>query len=670
MASFKKIELPWTDGLEYKIPEPKQDEDIFGREFPKKEQLWRRIPTPNFLLFSEEEKNRFFETELERIITGVHFMNNGKVEWITGNHYWFLQHWNLGGAAYPRFMWHQKIIGYFLDLCRKDNDCFGAEIIASKRLGKTEFIPCEFLSDSMLQEIATYIMQAQNDIKSKKVFRRTLRAFQAMKRSLPYTYQHITTQNEIMFRNALAAKKTTKKANKDDISESDHVQIGAYPSKIDFIQGETTRGIFCDEFASQEQMDMVEWFDTAIAQCSEGIGKKIVGKIWLIATPERAKSKSLPFAEKLYEESNPQKRNSNGRTVSGLYRMLIPFYESTPDFIDKYGYSNVEEAKKFFANMCEDKKPQAVRELKRKYITCKEDAFSIISGAVLEADVRLILEHAKLHSEGYVFRNVEMYMINDKVHHRPIHKDIDTGIKIIEPIQKNTKYSLGIDSASTDNETGSDDGSKIGAVITKGFGEGDVSKCFTPVITYSERADNKEVCYHKIYLMAKHVIDEGGELEIIGEINGAGADCFHYLCNRGLRGYMNGTPKEFSNTDAGLKNGKYWIYVGEDVLSFLHGLMNRFIRMYGENFRALSVINSLLKYGSSNQDEASAFIISLMNFRNFDKPAEPKQIIKRTVPQIIFKGGKSHMVWKEIIQDPDNIRKKNIDLGEFRKTNA
>lgn len=50
--------------------------------------------------------------------------------------------------------------------------------------------------------------------------------------------------------------------------------------------------------------------------------------------------------------------------------------------------------------------------------------------------------------------------------------------------------------------------------------------------------------------MAKYIIDAGAELEIVGEINGGGTDCFHYLCNKGLKKYMTGTPKEYSNVDS------------------------------------------------------------------------------------------------------------------------
>ena len=39
----------------------------------------------------------------------------------------------------------------------------------------------------------------------------------------------------------------------------------------------------------------------------------------------------------LWEDSDPQERNANGRTKSGLYRIFIPAYEALEGFFDQYG---------------------------------------------------------------------------------------------------------------------------------------------------------------------------------------------------------------------------------------------------------------------------------------------------------------------------------------------
>jgi hypothetical protein len=655
MASHKKIIIPWTDNLEYKIPIPEKKEDVLGWNLPKKDQKWRRIPTPNFSLMNEDEKKLFFERELERLVTGVHFMNNGNVEYITGNHYWFLQHWNLGGGKYPKFFnWH-KNLAYLLDLCRKDPDCFGAQVLASKRGGKSEFVPCEFLSDAMLQEVAGYIIQAQNDTKSKKLFRRTLRAFQAQKRSLPYSYQHFTTQNEILFKNALANKKTTKKVTKDDVAESDHVSIGAYPSKIDFIQGETTRGIFMDEYCSQEQMDMEEWMDTAIAQCSEGIGKKIIGKIWLIATPERAKSKSLPFAEKLFENSDPSKRNENNRTVSGLYRMLVPYYESTPDFMDEYGYSDVEAAKKFFANMCEGKSADKVRELKRKYISCKEDAFDIDFGGGIEADCAEILRNrleALKRENPPVYRAV-LYEENGQVMFKPTkipEKDIemeDEAVRIFEAPKKGCLYRIGVDGTATDKETSTTQDSKkskYSVTVTKLFDPDPHSSSYCDVAEFVIRPEKMDECYRvTAYLSRLYNIDN--KCRVLPEGNaGNAAPIVGFFRNKSLLQLMLKQPK-YAGTDSNEVFDRYCFYRDGNVRKTQLDLLNVAIRMYGHGFNSRRLILDILRLGKFNTDLADSFQAAILSWGGFSEPPKPK---KEPEKQKIMQFNREEGIFEEV----------------------
>ena len=39
----------------------------------------------------------------------------------------------------------------------------------------------------------------------------------------------------------------------------------------------------------------------------------------------------------LWRDSDPEERNANGRTRSGLYRLFIPAFESLEGFFDKFG---------------------------------------------------------------------------------------------------------------------------------------------------------------------------------------------------------------------------------------------------------------------------------------------------------------------------------------------
>lgn len=644
MARKSKIIIPYTDGLEYFIPEPERDEDIINFDIKsKKDQFWKRPPIPNFKLMTNEEKDEYFLRELKRSTQGAHFLNNGKVEFLAPVHYWFLNHWDLGGGRYPDFYkWHQYL-GWFMHKCRMDEDCFGGLVLTSKRAGKSEFIPCEFQVDAMTQTKAEYIIQAQNDIKAKKLFRRSTAAFYSLKRSLPYLYSYYTTKNEIMFKNVGEAKKTsTKKSSAKDIEEdfavSDHVAIGAYPSKIDFVQGEATRGYFLDEFCSQELMDLQELHLKVLAQCSKGIGSKIIGKAWWVATPENAESKALSYSEQMWRDSDIAKRDKNGRTASGLYRMLVPYYASTPDFIDKYGYSDEEAAKEFFKNKCEGKSQSVINTLRRQYIASEDDAFIPIQSESLEQDVvEILVEQDKIltnHKLEIPYQYCFLYEENGEIKKSQKSVSInnieeqDKWVEISEDPQPNVTYIIGVDGTNTDKMTSEngDKKSKYAIVVLKLFEHIDKIN-YTDVCNYSVVPDKMENLTKMVYAITMHY-NKFGRASVMAEGNvGVGAAIVSYFDNKGMLKLIRKQPKIFGTDTREVKN-RYTVYADEHVNRETLRLANLWCRRHGKNFRSRRLVKAILKIGSGNSDLGSAFRVALLGCGNFD----PETIKKKEVP--------------------------------------
>ena len=646
MARKSKIIIPYTDGLEYFIPEPEREDDIINFDIKsKKDQFWKRPPIPNFKLMTNEEKDEYFLRELKRSTQGAHFLNNGKVEFLAPVHYWFLNHWDLGGGRYPDFYkWHQYL-GWFMHKCRIDEDCFGGLVLTSKRAGKSEFIPCEFQVDAMTQTKAEYIIQAQNDIKAKKLFRRSTAAFYSLKRSLPYLYSYYTTKNEIMFKNVGEAKKTsTKKSSAKDIEEdfavSDHVAIGAYPSKIDFVQGEATRGYFLDEFCSQELMDLQELHLKVLAQCSKGIGSKIIGKAWWVATPENAESKALSYSEQMWRDSDIAKRDKNGRTASGLYRMLVPYYASTPDFIDKYGYSDEEAAKEFFKNKCEGKSQSVINTLRRQYIASEDDAFIPIQSESLEQDVvEILVEQDKIltnHKLEIPYQYCFLYEENGEIKKSQKSVSInnieeqDRWVEISEDPQPNVTYIIGVDGTNTDKMTSEngDKKSKYAIVVLKLFEHIDKIN-YTDVCNYSVVPDKMENLTKMVYAITMHY-NKFGRASVMAEGNvGVGAAIVSYFDNKGMLKLIRKQPKIFGTDTREVKN-RYTVYADEHVNRETLRLANLWCRRHGKNFRSRRLVKAILKIGSGNSDLGSAFRVALLGCGNFD----PETIKKKEVPVV------------------------------------
>jgi hypothetical protein len=66
------------------------------------------------------------------------------------------------------------------------------------------------------------------------------------------------------------------------------------------------------------------------------VGKKVVGKA-LVGSTVNPMDKGGNEYKALWEDSNPNERNANGRTKSGLYRIFIPAYDALEGFFDRYG---------------------------------------------------------------------------------------------------------------------------------------------------------------------------------------------------------------------------------------------------------------------------------------------------------------------------------------------
>jgi hypothetical protein len=75
------------------------------------------------------------------------------------------------------------------------------------------------------------------------------------------------------------------------------------------------------------------------------VGKRVVGKA-LVGSTVNPMDKGGEEYKGLWEDSNPNERNNNGRTRSGLYRIFIPAYEALEGFFDKYGNAVVDNPKK------------------------------------------------------------------------------------------------------------------------------------------------------------------------------------------------------------------------------------------------------------------------------------------------------------------------------------
>jgi hypothetical protein len=122
------------------------------------------------------------------------------------------------------------------------------------------------------------------------------------------------------------------------------------------------------------------------------VGRRIVGKA-LVGSTVNPMDKGGEEYKTLWEDSNPNERNANGRTKSGLYRLFIPAYDALEGFFDQYGNAVAEDpdgtvrgiddedidigAKTYLKNERDSLKndPSELNEVVRQFPFTEEEAF-------------------------------------------------------------------------------------------------------------------------------------------------------------------------------------------------------------------------------------------------------------------------------------------------------
>lgn len=393
------------------------------------------------------------------------------------------------------------------------------------------------------------------------------------------------------------------------------------------------------------------------------LGPNIIGKAILPTTVEELEKKGGKNFMNLFNDSFIFEKDENGRTRSGLYNYFKPAYVGLEGFVDEYGQSIIDDplpeekvfdskgkrilmgSKTFLLNKRKNLKGPSLASEKRKFPFTIEEAFDVVFGEVWESDVKEILKHVRgeiMKSSDEIGTN-KIYELNGIIHTSPTQSE---GVKIVEHPKSNVVYKGGFDGSASDKQTGSDEGSSMAFVILKGFAGMDQLN-YAPVCSYTIRPEKLEDAYNTVLLLCKYYnVDD--KFQILGETNaGQGSPVVAYFANRGQLKLIMKRPKNlgFNFND---KTDKYWIYRTGAVKDLQIILANKFLRRYAQNIKLLSLVESLIKIGTANADEADAFLMAILGFGDFDK-VEAKQYAPKQKMIPIRKrdaSGRNIIVWQ------------------------
>ena len=358
-------EVTEIGGIDIQLPKIPPKKEILGYERKPAVQMWRRLPVPEELQrirsmdewyeMPSEFKKKFspyIEKEFERRRNGLWFYNNGKPVYITGRHYMMLQ-WSKLDIGYGYYLEFQARLFIHFAACEADPRCMGQMYTKCRRSGYTN------MSAAILVDEATQVKDKLLGIQSKtgkdaqeNIF---MKKVVPMFRSYPFFFKPIQdgTTNprmELAFREP--SKRITKSNKTSNKGEALNTIINWKNTTNNAYDGEKLHMMYLDESGKWERpTDIREAW--RIERTCLIVGRKIIGKCLMGSTVNPMDKGGKQYKE-LWRDSDPEDRNANGRTKTGLYRLFIPAYEALEGFFDEYGNPVIENPEKPVKTIDED----------------------------------------------------------------------------------------------------------------------------------------------------------------------------------------------------------------------------------------------------------------------------------------------------------------------------
>jgi hypothetical protein len=376
--------------------------EIICRSSIKKEQYWERPKWPDNYIkkvvrekelqksdfeYVDPELKEFREREWHRRLYGAWFMNNGKYVYLTGPYYFYLAHWIIDVGP-PSFKLADLHKAYFWQYCVEDPCCYGMLEMTKRRVGKTYFGAC------MLYEYVSRTANAHAGIQSKTgsdaklVF--TEKLIQPWRKLIDFFRPDYDKSKGDVPKTELRFFKTSSKGSKvinvyDDTAELES-WVDFQNSGTHAYDSQKMLRYLCDEIFKTIEADIITRHGV-IKPCLENESGEIIGKAIYTSTVEEIEGHIQKYVE-LWDESNFNEKNENGRTKTGLYRFFTPAQKIM--FVDKYGIPDEKRALAHIENEIAGlTDPRAISAYRKKNPRTWQEAFKYGSDKCLFDPVKL-----------------------------------------------------------------------------------------------------------------------------------------------------------------------------------------------------------------------------------------------------------------------------------------
>jgi hypothetical protein len=342
------VKLAKTEGKRHRvgeidviIPRKPTKRKIVNNHKVKRNQKWERFELPKGFDWNasddeyREQDVAFIEEDFERRMNGVWLMINGEPTWITGTHYYYLQ-WCKIDIGYPDYRDRDRRFFYHWEACVVDEKSYGMLMVKHRREGAT------YKGAALILEVMTRSFNSTGGIMSKtgadakEFFHKLVKMF----RSLPKFYQPIiagTDNPKSMLEFDKPGERITKKSQKVKRSEALESKIEHKNTAENSFDSYKLKIIVPDEGGKWDDVDVRQHWRVLRPTLTQG--RKVTGKAFYPSTVNEMSRKGGANFKDMFDNSDPNDRNLNDQTKTGLYRYFTPAYDGMEGFIDQFGAS-------------------------------------------------------------------------------------------------------------------------------------------------------------------------------------------------------------------------------------------------------------------------------------------------------------------------------------------
>jgi len=323
----------------YEIPDvPSNTRDILNWEIQDPlEQYWRKPIIPTKFSSSREEQEFWF-LQMDRIMNGCWFWNKGVATYLTGAHYEYLTFYK---AKDEVCFWNiHKELFYFDDYVNKQDKILGKVILKGRRCGVTQmedFLTLRVSKSGRNMQCGLMSMNLQKSIRTMlKPIRDALAKYP--KRIRPKF--KMGSGNKMI--EASIHYSSSVMDETDDYLGGWILPLATTSTAFD---GDKLHRLQLDEVFKWEGVDPMDIIEPQLKTMKLIHTGEIIGKAALFSTMGTDVSKmkkAIQFATRIWESSNPESVDEQGRTPSGFLRYFVGIFDYMG--IDKWGFVDKEKA--------------------------------------------------------------------------------------------------------------------------------------------------------------------------------------------------------------------------------------------------------------------------------------------------------------------------------------